>query len=204
MMSYKNAVEIVEYTFTQTDIQVITLRGLSTENTIKRSAQELDFLMNMYKLVDEDLDRILIDNQVNFKRIGNPVWITTDFVEYLNNKQTKTACKSNKYFVFAINYGGKNEIVRAVQSLAKQGKDCTNITEQDISQACDLGSLPPVELVVRTKGDIAQRTSGFMSWWIDYAELYFTPAKCPEFSVPEFQQALQRFQTQANQRNYGK
>lgn len=73
MMSYKNAVEIVEYTFTQTDIQVITLRGLSTENTIKRSAQELDFLMNMYKLVDEDLDRILIDNQVNFKRIGNPV-----------------------------------------------------------------------------------------------------------------------------------
>ena len=57
----------------------------------------------------------------------------------------------------------------------------TTVTEEDISKSLDLGNVPPIELVIRTKGDQAQRTSGFMSRWIGYAELYFTAKKCPEF-----------------------
>jgi undecaprenyl diphosphate synthase len=64
--------------------------------------------------------------------------------------------------------------------------------------------VPPIELVIRTKGDQAQRTSGFMSWRIGYAELYFTAKKCPEFDIPEYEKALTRFDDIANLRNYGK
>ena len=78
----------------------------------------------------------------------------------------------------------------------------TNITEEEISNSLDLGNMPPIELVIRTKGDQAQRTSGFMSWRIGYAELYFTPKKCPELDTQEYEKALNRFNDMANLRNY--
>ena len=120
LLSYQRGVELIHYTFTQTDIQVFTLRGLSTENAQKRPKEEFDYLMNMYKLVDEDLDNILLENHVNFKWIGNPDGITEDFKAYLLEKESKTKCESNKYFVFALNYGGRDEIIRGIQTLANQ------------------------------------------------------------------------------------
>ncbi len=202
MISYQRAVELVEYTFTQTDIQVCTVRWLSTENTHNRPAEEFDFLMRMYKLVDDQLDHILIDNQVNFKRIGNPDGITKDFREYLDEKVKKCTCNTDKYFVLAVNYGWRDEIIRAIQKLKQSNQN--SIDEQVLSQAMDLWWLPNVDLVIRTKWDQAQRTSGFMSWWIGYAELYFTPVKCPAFTILEYQKALTRFDSIATARNFGK
>jgi len=76
--------------------------------------------MAMYTLVDEDLDKILIDNKVNFKWVGNPSGITQDFKEYLDSKVIKCKCDSDKHFIFAINYGGRDEIIRGIQKLATQ------------------------------------------------------------------------------------
>lgn len=104
MISYQRGVELIAHTFTQTDIKVFTLRGLSTENAHKRPPEEYSFLMTMYKLIDEDLDNILLKNKVNFKWIGNPDGITPDFKAYLDEKTKKCACDSDKYFIFAINY----------------------------------------------------------------------------------------------------
>lgn len=204
MISYQKWVELIEYTFTQTDIKIFTLWWLSTENTNKRPKEEFDFLMNMYKLVDDDLDTILLNNQVNFKRIWNPDWITSDFKEYLDAKTQKTKCNSDKYFVFAINYWWRDEIIRWIKSLNKNNFDFWTITQEDISNSLDLWDIQPIELVIRTKWDQAHRTSGFMSWWIWYAELYFTPSKCPEFWIEQYQQALNRFNDMADLRNYGK
>lgn len=204
MISYEKAVELIIHTFTQTEVKVFTLRGLSTENATKRPKEEYDFLMNMYKIVEEDLDEFMAANHINFKAIGDLDGITSDFREYLLAKQERNTYDSDRYFVFAINYGGRDEITRGIRKLAKEGKDLTTITEDDISHALDLGNIPPIELVIRTKGDQAQRTSGFMSRWIGYAELYFTPKKCPEFDIPEYTKALQRFDTIADLRNYGK
>ncbi|MCF7834670.1 di-trans,poly-cis-decaprenylcistransferase [Candidatus Gracilibacteria bacterium] len=204
MLSYQRGVELIEYTFTKTDVKIFTLWGLSTENATKRPKEEFDFLMNMYKLVDEDLDNILINNQINFKRIGNPDGITDDFKEYLDQKVEKTKCNSDKYFVFAINYGGRDEIIRGIKNLSNQKFNFSNLTEKDLSQSLDLGGIPNVELIIRTKGDEAQRTSGFMSWWIGYSELYFTEKKCPELDVEEYQKSLDWFNKMADLRNYGK
>ena len=204
MISYERGVELVDYTFTQTDIKVFTLRWLSTENANKRPKEEFDFLMNMYKLIDDDLDAILFKNQVNFKRIGNPSWITSDFKEYLDNKVIKTKYDSDKYFVFGVNYWWRDEIIRWIQKLAQKDFDFSKITEQDLSQSLELSNVHQIELIIRTKWDQAQRTSWFMSRRVWYAELYFTNKKCPEFWVQDFQEALKRFDKMANLRNYWK
>lgn len=204
LISYQRGVELVHHTFTQTDTKIFTLRWLSTENAKKRPPEEFDFLMTMYTLVDEDLDKILIENKVNFKRIGNPDGITQDFRAYLESKAIKCQCDSDKYFIFAINYGGRDEIIRGIQKLATQGIDLQNIDEETLSQSLELGNVPPVDLVIRTKGDQAQRTSWFMSRRIGYAELYFTPTKCPAFDVTQYTKALKRFDSIHTERNFGK
>ena len=138
MTSYEKALDLIRYTFTETEVQVFTLRGLSTENGVKRPKEEFDFLMNMHKLVEEDLDDFLHEHQINFKPIGNFDGITQDFKEYLLAKQQRNTYPTNKYFVFAINYGGRDEILRGIHKLAQQGTDMNTIDEATISQALDL------------------------------------------------------------------
>lgn len=111
-IAYERGVDLMEYTFTQTDTKVFTLRGLSTENTKNRPKEEFDFLMTMYKYIDGRLDQILMDNQINFKRIGNPNGISDDFKKYLDDKTAKCTFPNDKYMVLAINYGGRDEILR--------------------------------------------------------------------------------------------
>ena len=204
MISYEKAVELIRYTFTKTDVKVFTLRWLSTENVTKRPKKEFDFLMTMYKIVEEDLDDFMKEHKVNFKVIGDLNWITDDFRDYLLAKQERNTYDTDRYFVFAINYGGRDEIVRWIRKLAQEKKDLTMVTEDEISNALDLGKLPPIEMFIRTKWDQAQRTSGFMSWRIGYAELYFTARKCPEFDIEEYEKALKRFDEKADLRNYWK
>jgi len=203
-ISYQKWIDLLEYTFTNTDIQVFTLRWLSTENTAKRPQEEYDFLMNMYKQIDSKLDEILEKNQINFMWIWNPAWVTDWFKNYLDEKIKRFSYKTNKRFVFGANYWWRDEITRGIQKLAEQGKDLRSITEEDITDSLELWKIPPIELVIRTKWDQAQRTSGFMSWWIWYAELYFTPKRCPELDIPIYQEALKRFDNMAEKRNFWK
>jgi len=107
--------------------------------------------MTMYKIVEEDLDEFMKEHKVNFKVIGDLYGITDDFREYLVAKQQRNTYDSDRYFVFGINYGGRDEIVRGIKKLAEEKKDLTTITEEDISTSLDLGNVPPIELVIRTK-----------------------------------------------------
>lgn len=204
LTSYEKSVRLIQYIFWNTEVKVFTLRGLSTENSKRRPKEEYDFLMNMYKMVGEELDDFLIANKINFKAIGDLDGITSDFKTYLLDKEARTKCESDRYCIFGINYGGRDEIIRGIQKLANKNTDFQHITENDISNALDLGTFPPIELVIRTKGDMAQRTSWFMSRWIGYAELYFTAKKCPEFEVADMKSALERFDHMAEMRNFGK
>lgn len=195
---------MLEYTFTQTDIQVFTLRGLSTENVAKRPVEEYDFLMNMYKQIDGRLDEILTTNKINFKWIGNPAGVSEWFRNYLDEKSKQYSFDTNKRFVFAVNYWGRDEIIRGIHKLAKEGKDLSMIEEEELTPALDLGNIPGIELVIRTKWNIAKRTSGFMSRRIGYAELYFTEKMCPELGIPDYKEALNWFDKISNLRNYWK
>ena len=83
-----------------------------------------------------------------------------------------------------------------------KNKNVGKLTEEEFGKYLDLGDLPPVDLVIRTKADEARRLSGFMLWWIGYAELYFTDIKFPAFNLDELQKALTWFDSIAEKRNF--
>jgi undecaprenyl diphosphate synthase len=78
------------------------------------------------------------------------------------------------------------------------------ITKENMEKYLDFNWLPNLELVIRTKQKLAKRLSGFMLWWIWYAQLYFTDLYFPDFNVEEFKKALEWYNTTVNTQNFGK
>jgi undecaprenyl diphosphate synthase len=203
------SMDLIQYIFTKTPIEVMTGRWLSTENVSGRDPEYVRTLCNFFKLKGDLLNDFLKEHRINFRRIGSPDGLPEDFVEYMRDKSASFKfVDSSKTVVFAINYGWRDEIMRGIKALIANASDLwnfqKNLTESSLAAAMDLGDLPPVDLVIRTKGDKAHRTSWFMSRWIWYAELYFTAIKYPDFSVTEFDKALARFDEIAAFRNFGK
>ena len=201
----KNTIDLFTHIFTTTPVKVVTWRFLSTENLTKRSAAELEFIFGIYKTIGNDLDEFLAANRINFKRIGNPEWLPDDFKEFLRMKEeTFSFDESNRYAIFAINYGGRDEIIRWIKNMLAHEKEIDNVDELLLSKYMDLWGLPNVDLVIRTKWDEAQRTSWFMAWRIGYAELYFTSKTYPAFLPTDVDEALTWFHHNADKRNFGK
>ena len=200
----QRGIDILRHTFTHTPIDVVTWRWLSTENTLQRKPEEIERLVEMYKVSGDALDDFMNKHQINYRRIGNSDWLPDHFVQYMRDKQKRFSFDTPKTIVFAINYGGRDEIIRAVQKLVSQGTSQENITQESLSKACDLGDLPQIDLIIRTKADQAQRTSWFASWRVGYAELYFTEKRYPEFTIDQYEKALEWFSQRAEKRNYGK
>ena len=101
---------------------------------------------------------------------------------------------------FAINYGGRDELVRAYKKMMKAGVKANEITEELVNDYLDTAEIPEVDLVIRTGGD--QRLSGYLPWQTTYAELYFCKEKWPAFSDIQLDEAIAWFQEQ--KRNRGK
>lgn len=201
LKSVETTVDITRYIFSQTDIDVFTGRWMSTENLKKRPDEETNYLFQLYRICGEAIDEILAEHQVNFKRIGNPAWISSDFLDYLASQTAKFHFPdSPKVMIFAINYGWRDEIIRWVESLIASWQE---VNEENLSKNMDLAQIPPVDLVIRTKGDTSRRMSWFMSWWIGYAELFFSPTLYPELSTDEVAQAISWFDDMTEHRNFG-
>ncbi len=206
---FERVVELTKYVFENTPIKAMTVWGLSTENLKNRSEEELQYLFEIYKNRWNDLDEFLSKNKINFKRIGSPVWLPQDLINFLQEKEKKHSYNTDRYNIVAINYGGRDEILRwinaLIQDIKKWGTNFVNeIDEQVFSQYLDLADVPPIELVIRTKWWVARRLSGFMLWWIGYAELYFTEKLLPDFDIEELNRALEWFDSIVNERNFGK
>lgn len=103
-------------------------------------------------MITDELHDFLVEQQVNFKRVGDVIGLPTDLVNYLDTKQRELSFNSNKYVVLCINYGGRNEIIRGIKNRAQAGGDIETLSEQSFSTFLDFGALPPVDLVIRTKG----------------------------------------------------
>ena len=195
-------IKIAQYIYTQTDIEVFTLWGLSTENLTNRTQQELDYLFDLYKQITENLYELFRQEKVNFRVAGDMDWLPQDLVDFLEQKQDEfNYPESKKTFVLAVNYGGQDEILRAMKKLVANGD---TISKENLEKYSDFWGLPPVELVIRTKQQLAKRLSGFMLWWIGYAQLYFTDLYCPDFTVKELQKALDWYEQSFESQNFGK
>lgn len=200
---FQNAKKLAKHIFTQTPIEVLTLRWASTENIAERSPNELEYLYEIYQTFSDDMHEFYIEHGIGYRRIGSPTWLPSELVSFFRQKEQEYPSRDGKYIVIAVNYGGRDEIIRWVNQYitAYPGEQ---ITESGLSEMMDLGSLPPVDLVIRSKGESAKRISWFMSRWIGYAELYFFEKYFPDFNINELHKSLVWFDSVVDQRNFGK
>lgn len=180
-------------------VRYLTIYALSTENLKERSPEEL---AHLFKLFEEVVDYLgdFIKNNAQVRLIGDLTKIPEKTRVSLEQVAEKTKANSEIVMSLAINYGGRDELARAMQKITTQNIPATEITEETISQNLDTAGLPDVDMIIRTAGN--QRLSGFLAWQSIYAELYFTDTKWPAFDKAELQKALDWFAEQ--QRNRGK
>lgn len=177
-------------------VEFLTMYALSTENVANRSESELKHLFSLFvKLIDyRDLFK---DNDVVFRAIGNIDGLPEAVQRTVRALEDETKENEGLTLTICVNYGGRDEIVRAARKIVAKGNE---ITEDTISSSLDYPGLPDVDLVIRTGGH--QRLSNFLTWQATYAELYFTDIKWPAFDEAELTKAVEWFAEQ--KRNAGK
>jgi undecaprenyl diphosphate synthase len=175
------------------DLECLTLYAFSSENW-KRSEDEVDDLMNlMRKFIKSDLPEF-IANDVKLKIIGDWQSLAPDIVAMLEDALAQTA-KGKQTLAVALNYGAQHEIARAAAKAAATGE----VSVESIAAQLDTADLPPLDLLIRTSGEI--RLSNFLLWQSAYAEMLFVDTLWPDFEPAHLKQALDDFARR--ERRYG-
>ncbi|TAM97582.1 MAG: di-trans,poly-cis-decaprenylcistransferase, partial [Rhizobiaceae bacterium] len=125
--------------------------------------------------------------------------LAPDIRKLLEEAEALTRANTSMNLVIAFNYGGRDEIVRAVRRLAEEGLSTADITAESFANRLDTAGMPDPDLVIRTSGE--QRLSNFLLWQAAYAELVFLPCYWPDFSVADLIQAVDVFA--ARDRRFG-
>ena len=172
-------------------IRYLTVYGFSTENW-KRSAEEVGALMQLLRFYMVRLLKIAKANNVRVKMIGERSRFDKDIVEGINRLERETKDNTGLTFVIAVNYGGRDEIVRAARKMAedvKEGKlDPKDLTEASFASYLDTADMPDPDLLIRTSGEL--RLSNYLLWQLAYTELYVTDCLWPDFSKEELEKAI--------------
>ena len=187
----KNIKNIVKATI-KNNISYLTLFLLSTENLLNRSKDELDHLFSLFsKLID--YKSLFIENQIKFETVGDISKLPDNIIQSIKELKKTTKDFTQLNLTFAVNYGGRDEILRA----ANKFKDSDNL---EFEECLDSSFLPDIDLMIRTGG--FQRISNFLLWKLAYAEIFFTPKRWPEFTPDDFESILEDYQN--IERKFGK
>ena len=159
--------------------------------------------MNILRKYLKDCVKKSMKNNVRCRVIGRKEELSADIIESINNLEEKTKNNTGLNFTIAINYGGRDEIVRAVQKIAdkvKVGEIAPgDIDENMISSNLDTAELPDPDLLIRTSGE--QRLSNYLPWQLAYTEFYFTDVYWPDFNREELIKACEKYNKR--ERRYG-
>ena len=166
-------------------IDCVTTYALSTENLKNRSRTELAALFLLLKEYLKDAMVTAPKNDTQVKIIGDHAPLPEDLRDMISLVESETA-KYRKRLNIAVNYGGRDEIVRAVNRLIADGYG--KVTEQDIDSALDTGGCPPPDMIIRTGCEI--RVSNFLLWQSAYSEYYFTDTLWPDLKKEEIDKAI--------------
>jgi undecaprenyl diphosphate synthase len=166
-------------------LECLTLYAFSSENWKRPEDEIADLMELMRRFIKSDLPEF-IANDVRLKIIGDYKVLEPDIVDMLEDALARTA-KGTRTIAVALNYGSQAEIARAAAQAAAEGP----ITAETIAAHLDTADLPPLDLLIRTSGEI--RLSNFLLWQAAYAELWFTDVLWPEFTVAHLEEALASF-----------
>ena len=175
-------------------LPALTVYAFSTENW-KRPHSEVDFLMQLFvDYLQKEIDEMDEDN-VNLRFLGRMDELSPALKELARTAVDRMKGNTGLRFNVAMNYGGQDEILRAVQEIARRAQAGTLAPEDvdgKVFENClDTAGLPPVDFVIRTSGDM--RLSNYLLWQAAYAEFWFTDTNWPDFTPACFVEALRDF-----------
>ena len=173
-------------------IKVITLYAFSTENW-KRSGSEVQSLMQLTLSYLANYQQKLVEENIRLRAIGNLNLIPSGVKAILDDTIDATKNCTEFDLVLGINYGGRDEIVRAVAKILAEKIDPKLITEKTISEHLDTACWQDPDLIIRTSGE--RRLSNFLLWQSSYAEVYIENVAWPDFSSQHLLQAVRDYQT---------
>lgn len=184
-------------------VQYLTLFGFSTENW-NRPADEIKELMHLLRLFLKAETANLHRNNVRIKMIGERSAFSDDVIEMITNAENLTRENSGLHLTIALNYGGRDEILRAASQMAQYCKDndldpSLETAQEHFPRFLLTTDIPDPDILIRTSGE--QRISNFLLWQCAYTEFIFTDTLWPNFNKSSLEEAIQIYTTR--DRRYG-
>ena len=199
---HRKGLESVRAVITQCqklNIPFLTLFAFSTENWL-RPTQEVNFLMTLFQDSLKKESSSLIKNNIRFKVIGDYKPFSKKLINKIKELESLTKKNTGLTLTIAINYGGRWDILNAVNEFQKKNHSKKLLTQKNLTQNLSLNFAPDPDLLIRTGGE--KRISNFLIWQFSYTEFYFTETLWPDFNEKAFMSALIEFQKR--ERRYGK
>ena len=190
--------EIVKYA-QELGIKIITIYAFSTENW-KRVEEETSYLMELFETYARNKMEDANDLGVRVRILGDLQGLPNSLQEVLSKLITLTRSNEKLILNLALNYGGRDELVRTFRKLLLINITASKLTEELININLDTAGLPDPDMIIRTSGE--QRLSNFLPWQGTYAELYFPKVNWPDFDKKQLDIALEEYQKR--QRRMGK
>jgi len=176
------------------EIEYLTLYAFSRENW-RRPRTEVNYLMRLLKRFCRRELKTMMDNSVRFTTIGATSGLPQDVERVLRETAHATAANERLTLCLALNYGARDEIIRAVRRVAREaaagGLAPKAVTEETFGRYLDTAKMPDPDLIIRTAGE--KRLSNFLLWQASYAELWFTDVLWPDFRKEHLADALREY-----------
>ena len=183
-------------------INYLTVYAFSTENW-KRPQDEVDALMKLLRQYLKDCIKRSTKNNMCVRVIGDITPLAEDMKQSIRELEEVTKNNTGLHFQVALNYGSRDEMLRAMRAIAQEVADgklsSEDITEEKFEQYLDTKGIPDPDLMIRTSGE--DRLSNFMIWQLGYTEFYFTDVLWPDFNKKELQKAIDYYNER--DRRYG-
>ena len=190
----KTLEKIVRYA-KKVGIKYITVYAFSTENW-KRNEEEVSTLMNLMQSYLDDYSKRADSENIKVNILGSRQKLSEKMINSVEKCMEKTKNNTGITFNIALNYGGRDEIVKAVKNIAQKVQNdemkLEDITEQTISDNLYTKNQPDPDLLIRTSGEI--RLSNFLPWQLVYAEFVFVEKNWPDFDEKDLDEAIEIYQ----------
>ena len=194
-MGHRAGCEAVEQTVrdcAKLGVNYLTVYGFSTENW-KRSEEEVGALMNLFRLYLKKLLKAAKEEDCRCLMIGDRRRFAQDIIAGIERLVEETKDNTGMTFIIAINYGGRDELTRAVRKIVEEYRGAAEDALPEISEALleahlDTAGIPDPDLLIRTSGEL--RISNFLLWQLAYSEFYVTDCLWPDFNMEVLEEAI--------------
>jgi len=171
-------------------VRFMSIWGFSTENW-KRDKKEVDAIFSIVLDGIRKFRKNAAKNKIRFRHLGRKDRLPEVLRDEIIKLEDETKGYDDFHVQLCLDYGGKDEIVRAVNKILEQKDEIGSVDEESFSKHLDTNGTPEVDFVIRTSGE--KRTSGFMPYQSSYAELYFSDVYFPDFDASELRRAVSEF-----------